>query len=75
VDGFTELVVHVDLAMHNESCADDSVEQQAKIGEAEAFGTNLQQIQMGLHEGRGGRAGDCWSLTPWSAADEHPMGR
>jgi hypothetical protein len=53
-----------------EGRADDRLEWQAKVEEAEEFDRRLQQVQEGFHEG----AADFGILTPWKAEGARPKG-
>lgn len=54
--------------------ADDRVELQAKVEEAQALDKKLQQIQEGHHEGPDGGDRDFRILTPWKEPDARPRG-
>jgi len=54
--------------------ADDRVELQAKVEEAQALDKKLQQIQEGHHEGPEGGSRDFRILTPWKEPDTRPQG-
>ncbi len=54
--------------------ADDRVELQAKVEEAQALDKKLQQIQEGHHEGPEGGDRDYRILTPWKEPGARPRG-
>ena len=54
--------------------AEDRLELQAKVEEAQALDKKLQQIQEGHHEGPEGGDLDFRILTPWKAPDARPKG-
>jgi len=54
--------------------ADDRVELQAKVEEAQALDKKLQQLQEGHHEGTEGGERDYRILTPWKQPDARPRG-
>jgi len=54
--------------------ADDRVELQAKVEEAQALDKKLQQIQEGHHEGPEGGDRDFRILTPWKELGARPRG-
>jgi len=54
--------------------ADDRVELQAKVEEAQALDKKLQQIQEGHHEGPEGGDRDFRILTPWKESGARPRG-
>ena len=54
--------------------ADDRVELQAKVEEAQALDKKLQQIQEGHHEGPEGGDRDFRILTPWKEPGARPRG-
>ncbi len=54
--------------------AEDRLELQAKVEEAQALDKRLQQIQEGHHEGPEGGDRDFRILTPWKDPDARPKG-
>ncbi len=57
-----------------ENRAEDRLDLQAKVEEAQAFDRKLQHIQEGHHEGPDGGERDYRILTPWKTPDERPKG-
>ena len=57
-----------------EGRADERIELQARLEEAQALDGRLQAVQEGHHEGPEGGDRDYRILTPWKAADERPTG-
>ena len=57
-----------------EGRAEDRIELQARLEEAQAFDRKLQAVQEGHHEGPEGGDRDYRILTPWKSADERPTG-
>lgn len=57
-----------------EGRADERVELQARLEEAQALDGKLQAVQEGHHEGPEGGDRDYRILTPWKSADERPAG-
>ena len=57
-----------------EGRADERVELQARLEEAQALDGKLQAVQEGHHEGPEGGDRDYRILTPWKSADERPTG-
>ena len=57
-----------------EGRADERVELQARLEEAQALDGKLQAVQEGRHEGPEGGDRDYRILTPWKSADERPTG-
>ena len=57
-----------------EGRADERVELQARLEEAQAFDGKLQAVQEGHHEGPEDGDRDYRILTPWKSPDERPTG-
>jgi hypothetical protein len=57
-----------------EGRAEDRLEWQAKVEEAQALDAQLQGVQEGRHEGPEGGDHDFRILTPWKTSDERPTG-
>ena len=57
-----------------EGRADERIELQARLEEAQALDGRLQAVQEGHHEGPEGGERDYRILTPWKSADERPTG-
>ena len=57
-----------------EGRAEDRVEWQAKLEEAQALDHKLQAIQEGHHEGADGGDRDYGILTPWKSPEDRPKG-
>ena len=57
-----------------EGRADERIELQARLEEAQALDGRLQAVQEGHHEGPEGGDRDYRILTPWKSADERPTG-
>ena len=57
-----------------EGRAEDRIELQARLEEAQTLDRNLQTVQEGHHEGPEGGDRDCRILIPWKSADERPTG-
>ena len=57
-----------------EGRAEDRIELQARLEEAQALDRKLQAVQEGHREGPEGGDRDCRILTPWKSADERPTG-
>ena len=57
-----------------EDRAEDRIELQARLEEAQAFDRKLQAVQEGHHEGPAGGDCDYRILTPWKSTDERPTG-
>ena len=54
--------------------AEDRIEWQARLEEAQALDRKLQAIQEGRHEGAEGGDRDYRILTPWKAPEDRPQG-
>ena len=54
--------------------AEDRIEWQARLEEAQALDRKLQAIQEGHHEGAEGGDRDYRILTPWKAPEDRPQG-
>ena len=54
--------------------AEDRIEWQAKLEEAQALDRKLQAVQEGHHEGAEGGDRDYRILTPWKAPEDRPQG-
>ena len=54
--------------------AEDRIEWQAKLEEAQALDWELQAVQEGRHEGADGGDRDYRILTPWKAPEDRPQG-
>ncbi len=57
-----------------EGRADERIELQARLEEAQALDRKLQAVQEGRHEGPEGGDRDYRILTPWKSADARPKG-
>ncbi len=57
-----------------EGRADERIEQQARLEDAQALDRKLQAVQEGRHEGPEGGDRDYRILTPWKSAGERPQG-
>ena len=57
-----------------EDRAEDRIELQARLEEAQAFDRKLQAVQEGHHDGPEGGDRDYRILTPWKSAEERPAG-
>ena len=57
-----------------EGRAEDRIELQARLEEAQALDRKLQAVQEGHHDGPEGGDRDYRILTPWKSADERPAG-
>ena len=57
-----------------EGRAEDRIELQARLEEAQAFDRKLQAVQEGHHDGPEGGDHDYRILTPWKSAKERPKG-
>lgn len=54
--------------------AEDHLEWQAKLEEAQALDRNLQAVQEGHHKGAEGGESDYRILTPWKSPEDRPKG-
>ena len=54
--------------------AEDRIEWQAKLEEAQALDGKLQAVQEGQHEGAEGEDSDYRILTPWKSSEDRPNG-
>ncbi|MYF79710.1 MAG: hypothetical protein F4180_07645 [Chloroflexi bacterium] len=54
--------------------AEDRIEWQAKLEEAQALDRKLQAVQEGYHEGAEGSDRDYRILTPWKSSEDRPQG-
>ena len=57
-----------------EGRAEDRIELQAGLEEAQALDRKLQAVQEGHREGSAGSDRDCHILTPWKSEEERPTG-